>query len=298
MATVHIFGSIICDLVGTGPTLPKAGETVLGVNFAKYPGGKGANQAVASHRAGTQTILYGATGDDDTAKFMRKAISDAGLTLDHISTTASPTGTALVMVGPDTNQIMVIPGANHDAVWPPSAPTEISAGDVLLTQGECTPSATEAFLKNGNDAGALTILNAAPASADFLTAAKVTDILILNEVEAAFFAQTALSAIPTQADLENLNNKLGRSASQPLIVTLGPDGLCALIDGTYITQPAPNVKAIDTVGAGDCFCGYLAAQLAQGKNLQDGLAIASKAASISVTRAGAIPSIPRLEELT
>jgi len=297
MATVHVFGSIICDLVGTGPTLPRAGETVLGANFAQFPGGKGANQAVASHRAGADTLLYGATGSDETGQFMRNAIKDAGLSLDQIATTNSPTGTALVMVGPDTNQIMVIPGANHDTVWPPSTSPAIAAGDVLLAQGECPPAATLAFLQHGKDTGALTMLNIAPASADFTEAAKFADVLVLNEVEAAFFAGTALPTIPGREALSALNTKLARRDDQPLIVTLGADGLCALINQDYFRHEAAIVTPTDTVGAGDCFCGYLAAQIAQGQTLQDGLMIASKAASLSVTRAGAIPSIPLIAEL-
>ncbi len=290
MTKLHIFGSIICDLVGTGSTLPQRDETILGQSFAQYPGGKGANQAVAAQRAGASTVLYGAVGRDVMGRFMLDALTPTGVDLTQIQETDAATGCALVMVGDGTNQIMVIPGANHHYSW--HQMPSFTPSDVLLSQGECQPDDTLAFLRAGKAAGALTLFNAAPASAPFKDAASVVDILIVNEVEAAFFAGGDVSPVPSRMEMMALNKRLGRNDDQPLIITLGPAGAVSLIAGTYATHAAPQVKAIDTVGAGDCFCGYLAAQLGEGARMADAIDVAIRAASLSVQTAGAIPSLP------
>ncbi len=296
MGKIHVFGSIICDLVGTGTALPGPDETILGQSFAQYPGGKGANQAVAAKRAGADVILYGAIGQDPMGQFMKDALSATGVDLTHLQIANAATGCALVMVGEKTNQIMVIPGANHLYRW--QQMPKFGPNDVLLAQGECLPDDTLRFLHGGKSAGALTLLNAAPASKTFTEAAQLVDILVLNEIEAAYFAQSELSDTPSEQELSSLSNKLGRTTDQHLIVTLGDAGAVSLIGQTYAQHLAPPVKAIDTVGAGDCFCGYLAAQLSKGTTITDAIKTAIIAASHSVTKAGAIPSLPHIEQLS
>jgi ribokinase len=283
--TVTVLGSANADLVLRVPRIPAAGETLLATGTARRPGGKGANQAVAAARAGALTTFLGAVGDDNDGELLRFALASAGVDITLLRTVSEPTGLAVVSVAADgQNSIVVVAGANGTVTELNRAECSVlSSCAVLLCQSEIPMSAVLAGAHAAHEAGAKVVFNAAPARElpDELWA--LIDVLIVNEHEAAELA----------ASIDALLVKVPE-----VVVTLGAAGArYAARDIEPIEVPAPRVAVVDTTGAGDTFCGVLAADLAARITIPAALPRAAAAAALSVQRPGTISSIPTAAEI-
>jgi ribokinase len=286
-ATVVVIGSINVDLVVTADHLPAPGETVLGGSFAVHDGGKGANQAVAAARAGARVTVIGAVGADEHGERAVAALAAEGIDVSRVRRhDDEPTGVALIVVGPrGENQIAVAPGANAAVELSQDDLSTIAASDVLLVSHEVPPAAVLGGVRAAREAGNIAILNPAPAralSADLLA---LGPILTPNEHELI----VAIGNDDTAAALDELAN---RNAG-PVVVTQGPAGALLAVGAgreRFDGYPAPEV--VDTTGAGDAFCGVLAAWLAGGSSLEDAIRAGNAAGSLSVGARGARAGTP------
>jgi ribokinase len=298
MGHVFVAGSINMDVVATADRHPRIGETVAGHALLYFPGGKGANQAVAAAKLGAPTTLIGRLGKDAFGGQLKTFLAAQGVDLRFVRESAGVhTGTAIITVAHADNTIVVIPGAN--ALVTPAdveAPT-LAEGDIAVSQFEIPLPAITAFFKRARAVGATTILNPAPAKEFDRELLDLVDILILNETELGFLAGIELHDTDDQLRFIEAARSLGVAGDKAVCVTLGKRGLVALIDGRPHTDDGRPVKAVDTTGAGDCFVGAVAALLADGQSLQSAFGYANIAASICVQRMGAAPSMPTVEEV-
>lgn len=293
---IIVLGSINLDLIANVPRLPSAGETLTGSNFKTAPGGKGANQALAARKAGAQVAMIGAVGKDAHARDALALLQKSSVDCDAIDTTDQPTGTALILVGDDTgdNMIAVIPGANATLTDKNIEALMPSAKDTVLLQLEVPLPAVSAALTRAKTCGAQSILNIAPWQEGAGPLCQKCDILIANETEFDLAAEALdLKGASREARMADYVEQTGNI----VIVTLGADGAVAQTPEARIIVPTIKVDAIDSVGAGDTFCGYLAAMLGEGKSLKDALKIAAVAGALACTKQGAQPAIPLIEEV-
>ena len=297
-ANVVVIGSLNMDLVTRAPRLPRGGETLIGHSFATVSGGKGANQAVAAARLGAQVSMVGCVGNDDYGVQLRDALLAEQINCQAVSVVEDSSGVALIVVDDNSqNAIVIVAGANglmtpgvvdrFDAV--------LQAADVIICQLEIPDATVGHALKRGRELGKTVILNPAPASrplpSDWFAS---IDYLIPNESEAA-----ALSGLPVDS-LESAEKAAARLISMGagnVIVTLGAQGALFSNGAGYQHFPAPKVKAVDTTAAGDTFVGGFAAALAAGNTEVEAIRFGQIAAALSVTRAGAQPSIPTSTEV-
>ncbi|TQF35333.1 ribokinase [Bradyrhizobium sp. UNPF46] len=298
MGRVFVAGSINMDVVATADRHPRIGETVAGRQVLYFPGGKGANQAVAASRLGAGTTLIGRLGKDAFGAELRQFLGDQGIDLGYVRDTAEAhTGTAIITVAKSDNTIVVIPGANGLVGADDVRIVPMLKGDVAVSQFEIPLPTIAAFFRRAREAGAVTVLNPAPAQAMPGELLALVDILVLNETELGFLGGAELTDADEAATIIAVARKLQARADQTICVTLGKRGVLALAGGEELVVPGRPVKAVDTTGAGDCFVGALAAQLADGVPLRAALAFANAAASISVQRMGAGPSMPTAAEV-
>jgi ribokinase len=294
---IFVFGSINTDLVVYVERLPRPGETVSGGRYASFPGGKGANQAVAASRAGAAVELFGCLGDDPFGRERLASLVKAGISTRGVRVLPGVhSGIAQITVDAvGENTIAVAPGANTrfraDGIEIPSAGAV--ARCVSLFQNEVPMEATEELISRAAAAGHMVLWNLAPTierRPENQTLAAV-DYLICNRNE--------LAALTGNAGLgldEAVRVPLGWGVRN-LVVTLGREGsLCAGAAGT-LRQEAFAVEAVDTVGAGDCFCGVFAVALSEGADPRVALRRAAAAAAISCTRRGAQDSMPLRGEI-
>ena len=279
---ILVVGSANLDFVVRAPHIPSPGETVLGGDFKTYPGGKGANQAVACARAGgAKTHLLAALGADAFAAPIEASLADAGVVLHVVRVTEQATGTAFICVSAQgENAITVAPGANQNLA--PAHLPALAGFSHLLLQLETPLETVAAYARAAQSQGLTVVLNAAPAqhlSAELLAD---VDILIVNQGELAALADGCASQ----------DEQIARIAVPCLIVTLGQEGCVARSGQHRFVQAAYPVSALDTTGAGDTFCGTLVAALSQGEALPDALRRASAAAALACTSLGAQSSIP------
>ncbi|MFE4465928.1 ribokinase [Oerskovia sp. NPDC056781] len=312
--SVVVVGSANVDLVVDVPRHPGGGETILGGDLRRSPGGKGANQAVAAARAGgADTTFVGALGRDESGELLLASLDGAGVRTDLVGRTAAPTGTALITVSPDgENAIVVAPGANAHVRIGPEQAERIGAAAVILAQLEI-PLDVVLAAGAARRPGAVLALNAAPSRdlPDEMWAA--LDLLVVNEHEArdlageatgpagAGGAAAAPAASTSPADPADAAEHLAATllARVPaVVVTLGGAGcLVAQRGSAPVRLAAPRVDAVDTTGAGDTFCGVLAAALAGGSTLVDAARTASYAGALAVTRPGAQDAVPTADEV-
>ncbi len=281
-STVLVAGSANLDFVVRAAHVPAPGETVLGREFRTFPGGKGANQAVACARAGgaaTQMLL--ALGADDFAKPIEASLHAAGVQLHAVRDAQLPTGTAFICLSDDAeNAITVAPGANM-ALLPEHLPS-LQGVQWLLLQLESPLASVQAYAAAARAAGVKVALNAAPAQVLPAELLALLDMLIVNEGELAVVA----------GNPPDLASGLACIDVPCVIVTLGARGCLARIDDQILVQPAFSISPVDTTAAGDTFCGTLIARLAQAEPLQQALLAASAASALACTRLGAQSSIP------
>lgn len=275
MPSVTVVGSVNLDLVASCARLPRPGETVTALEWARYPGGKGANQALAAQRAGSTVSLVGAVGQDDFATEALALLRSSSVDLSGVATTNQQTGLALIVVdAAGENQIVVVPGAN---AFIDASAIDTSGAEIVLCQLEVPPEVVEAAVRT---ATGLVCINAAPArdlSAEVMDRA---DVVIVNETEKSQLSDTL------------------KSTSALVVVTLGASGAKAFRSGRLVAEAQPPaVTPVDTVGAGDAFCGALVHALGEGRSVITSLQWACAAGALATTQRGAQPSLPDAEAI-
>jgi len=298
-AKVIVAGSINMDCVASVQSIPRPGETVSGNDLNYYPGGKGANQAVAAARLGAQTSMIACLGNDGFGNTLTEFLTAQNIDLTAVKTLDdTPTGTAFITVAADAeNAITVIAGANAAVTKEQVQSAQISANDVLVAQNEIPPQTTQSFFEKGKEKGALTIYNPAPAIEIPEEILDLTDILIVNETELDFYFAAFKDADSTALKAEDKARALQKRSDQTVIVTRGSKGAMAITNEGVLTIEGLAVTAVDTTGAGDCFVGALASRLAAGEELSQAMRFANHAASIAVQNHGAGVGMPTTEQL-
>ncbi|WP_075216259.1 ribokinase [Mongoliimonas terrestris] len=285
---IVVFGSINVDLVTVVPRLPGPGETVKGPDYQVFPGGKGANQALAARRAGAAVAMIGAVGADGFRHEALSLLAAAGVDLSGVAALDAPTGIAMIAVdGRAENQIVVASGANSRAD-PAGVARRIRAGDTLLLQYEVPDAAVLAAAEAARAAGARVLLNAAPAGPVPPALARCLDVLIVNEHEAAEVA--AAAGLPEAP--RAFASAWAAASGGVCVVTLGAEGAVAAGPEGQVSVAAPLVKVVDTTAAGDGFVGAFAAALDRGATLAEALMDGVAAGSLAVETTGAQPSLP------
>lgn len=292
---IIVIGSINLDLTATVERLPAPGETVPGSGFKTAPGGKGANQALAAARAGAEVRMIGAVGKDAFAAEALALLKEAKVDLSGVVESHASTGTALIMVEEKgENIIAVVPGANGSVLAGDVTKALLAKGDIVLLQHEIPLATVEAALEASRQANAISVLNIAPHRAEAASFAGKADIMVANETEFDLYAkQAGLSGDDRPARMKDFAARNGNT----VIVTLGADGVLAAAPEDFIELAAMEIQPVDTVGAGDTFCGYLAAGLASGLALKEAIHQASVAGSLACLKPGAQPAIPRQAEV-
>lgn len=269
---IAVVGSINADFVVQMPKLPGRGETVRSAEPSWFPGGKGANQAVAAARMGGNVKMFGAVGNDEPGQMCLAALTESGVAIDSVLKVSSPTSTALVMVEHSgENQIVVADGANQYAAFDTA---HIASADAVIVQFEIPESV---IIEAGKTANGIFCVNAAPVREISDELAGLIDVLIVNEHE---FAQ------------------LGNPSSGLVIVTAGAKEVVAYQDGNEVAkvQP-PKVEALDTVGAGDTFVGAFVVAYTSGRSVSESLEVACAASALSTLKLGAQSGMPTSAEV-
>ena len=295
MGGVFVVGSINQDFVLRLERRPEPGETVTGAELSLFPGGKGANAAVAAARLGARVTMLGRVGEDTFGAGLVRNLREARVDATHVkSVSDAPTGSAFITVTPDgENAIVVSPGANRsfgpdevDAVA-----ENLRAAAVLVAQLEVDAGAVERAANVVTQAGGRFLFNFAPPREVPEGLLALADPLVVNEHEARF----VLSGDPGEP--KALIERLLELGPRSVVVTLGADGALLAAGGSTRRFGAPKVEAVDTTGAGDAFVGALAARIAGGARLEEAVPYAVLAGAATVTREGAQGSLPTPEEV-
>jgi ribokinase len=276
---VCVVGSANLDLVAGAPRIPGPGETVLGTDYSEHAGGKGLNQAVAAARSGAQVAFVGCVGNDDAGRRMLGVLTGDRIDSGAVAIGTAPTGRALIVVdAAGENSIVVVPGANHALVVPDALPPT----SVVLCQLEIPLDQVRRALIAARRSGATTILNPAPAAPLPSELVALCDVIVPNEHE---------------VELLGGAEALIEQGCGAVVVTLGSAGVAVhTADGVSHTDSF-DVDVVDTTGAGDAFCGSLAAQLAAGESLASAVRWASAAGGLATTVLGAVPAQPTADSI-
>jgi ribokinase len=276
MNKIAVIGSINLDLVATVKKLPAPGETVTDAELNRFPGGKGANQALAATRLGADVQLIGCVGDDAAADEALALLRDGEVDLAGVQVVDGvPTGTALIAVAPSgENHIVVAPGANRSLT---PGVLEIPQADALICQLEVP---TDTVARAAAEFDGFFCVNLAPAKQVDVTVLQRADLVIVNEIESAWYGET-----------------LG--ACQGMIVTtVGAAGATISQGGEDIAVARPpRIEAVDTTAAGDTFTAALTVALVEGQSPQQALEFACAAGAAACTKLGAQPSLPTRDEV-
>lgn len=288
---IIVFGSINLDIVTRVPRLPGPGETVKGDAYKLIPGGKGANQALAAKRAGSDTAMVGAVGDDAFAALALEFLEMDGVDLTGVARVSEPTGIASINVDDNgENAIAVAGGANTMVVSAQFDESSPEAGGFLLTQNEIPESEILRVHAKAKAKGFTNLHNAAPAGPLSDSALANIDWLIVNETEAIIVAHGA--GIDAGDSPKAAAKALAEKSGNNVIVTLGPEGAFSYGPAGEHYGGSLPVEVKDTTAAGDTFTGAFAAALDQGFDVGEALARAAAAGSLACTVFGAQPSIP------
>jgi ribokinase len=290
---VCVLGSFMKDLVARAPRRPARGETLKGTGFEEFLGGKGVNQAVAARRAGATTAMIGRLGKDLYGEEFLDVLATEGIDATEVRRDPQHgTGVGLPVVEPDgANSIIIVPRAN-DAVGPDdvrAASETIAASRALSVQLELSLESALTAGTIGSDAGTLCILNPAPCTEPPEQLKGLFDIVVPNEVEAE-----QLTGMPCDGDraADVARRVAAEWARRGAVLTLGSRG-AIVVDGDRLEWLAPYpVEVLDTIGAGDAFCGALAARLAAGDSLTEAARYANAAGALATTVSGAVPAMP------
>ncbi|WP_040616497.1 ribokinase [Roseibium sp. TrichSKD4] len=290
---ITVFGSINLDLVVSVPRLPGPGETVSGPDHQSFAGGKGANQALAARRAGADVHMVGAVGTDAFAELALSNLKSAGVDLSTVRNLDGATGLALIGVeASGENQIIVASGANArvEAAWLDQV---IAPKSLLVLQGEVPANVALDAMKAAQLAGAKVFYNPAPVPRMMIEElVSATDILVVNETE----AEEVGRVFGVSGDPDDFCAKLATD-DRLVVVTLGAQGIVAWQKDRVIRLRPPTVDVVDTTGAGDAFCGALAAALDNGRELETALKYGVAAGSLACTVTGAQTSAPTAEQI-
>jgi ribokinase len=294
--TILVVGSLNMDLVVSAERLPEKGETIFGKTFAAFPGGKGANQAAAAGKLGAATVMVGCVGQDSFAQELLASLQNAKVSGKFVRQVDISTGTALITVDSHGfNTIVVVAGANVacDPLDVDKALAAINEPGVLLVQNEIPQKTVEYTITAAKQHGWTVVLNPAPVRALDISLMPMIDIIIPNETEMALLTKRDINTPDAAAAAAEQLIEWGIGA---VVVTMGSKGaICRTPTGNHYIPPYV-VTAVDTTAAGDAYAGGLATGLAEGKTLLESMKFAAAVAALSVTRAGAQPSLPwRLE---
>ena len=299
MSKVVVIGSANMDFTVRLERLPQLGETMSGGEFYTAFGGKGANQAVAAHKAGADVRFLAKVGCDQSGEAIIKHLEVLGLTSEGILRDESlHSGVALIVVDRmGNNAIAVAPGSNWNLTEEDirRAESHISWGEVLLAQLEIPLLTVKEALRLAKAHGLVTILNPAPAHPLPGEVLSLVDILTPNEMEAASLTGIKVDNVDETA---RAARKLFESGAKQVIVTLGKEGCCWVRKDCAQTFPSFPVVAVDSTAAGDAFNGALACAVAEGRPMQEAIRFGSAAGAIAVTRKGAQDSLPTRDEIT
>jgi ribokinase len=288
---ILVIGNATIDSVIRVERFPRPGETIVALGASEDLGGKGANQAVVAARCGAPVRLAAAIGDDDAGERIRSSLAREGVQTDGMTASLYGTDRCVITVdGHGENTILsLIDAARHfDPIVETRVESWIAPGDFVVMQGNLRPSVTCDCLALARSKGATTVLNPSPIYAAQDYDWSLVDLVLVNRGEAIELAGGG----PEEAARE-----LCRKGAGSVVLTLGADGAVFVSADDAFRVSAPQVIAIDAVGAGDVFCGVLVAAKALGRSWKDALAAAAEAASISVTRKGVLASFPSREEM-
>jgi ribokinase len=300
---IVVVGSLNTDFVVTLDSFPQPGETVLGETFEQFPGGKGLNQAVAAARLGAAVTMIGAVGTDHFADALISTLAGEEIAARVDKVSNSSTGMAIIEVaGSGENRIIVISGANNglseDTVE--SSLREIATHHqigVVLTQGEIPVASTLRALTVARELGATTILNPAPVR-DFPAAIfSLVDYLVPNEHEAQELVELEGNSFKSMLDFVELATAIVDLGVGTVVITRGEKGAVWSTATASGQAAAFRIVPVDTVAAGDAFCGGLAVALNEGQPLNEALRWASAAGALAATRVGAVSSLPQRVEV-
>lgn len=287
-------GSSNTDLVVLVERLPNPGETLLGGGFKQYAGGKGANQAVAAARAGARVAFVGRCGADDLGAKTCMGLHREGINLSYfVEDESRSSGVALIMIGGrESENLIVVAQSANDGVGRSdvmAASDTIRLAGAVVAQLEVPLEAVETAAELARETGIPFILNPAPARELPAGLLNKVDVLVPNRHE--------VSLLAGKDDVDEAAEELLKRGCREVVVTLGGQGVQIYNSGGRVDVPAVKVDAVDTVGAGDCFTGWLAVGIAEGLSMEASVRQAVKAAAISVTREGAQPSMPKRDEV-
>ncbi len=295
---IFVIGSSNTDMVIKSPKLPAPGETVLGGVFLMNAGGKGANQAVAAAKLGAEVIFVSKIGNDIFGKQALDEFKSVGINTDFVFTDSeNPSGIALILVdGQGENSISVASGANGNLqiLEVEKAIKQVQEGDIVLLQLEIPLSTVSEAIKSCSEKKAIVILNPAPAQKLDESAFTFLKMITPNETEAEILTGIKVTDL---ASAEMAANELHKKGIPDVIITLGSRGAYFHNAERQILIQSPKVLAVDSTAAGDVFNGALGVAISEGQAIEEAIAFACKAASISVTRMGAQASAPTRDEI-
>jgi ribokinase len=293
MAKILVVGSINMDLVVRVPHAPMPGETVLGGDFETFPGGKGANQAVAAARMGGEVTMVGRVGNDNFGDMLIQGLVENNIKTTHvIKDSEAPTGVAMIAVAADgENLIVVASGANYKVSEEDISDTRtmMRETDLLLLQLECPLETVTAAIELAKAYDVPVVLNPAPAQPLSTALLANVDVLTPNENE--------LALLTGEEDIEMGIQKLLDWGVKKLVITLGANGARVISESLDQHLPAHEITVVDSTAAGDAFNGALAVALAEGKSLIDAVHYGMAAGALAATKRGAQPSLPTRDEV-
>lgn len=297
--SILIIGSLNMDLIVRTPRIPTPGETILGNTFATAPGGKGGNQAVAAAKLGAAVKMVGRVGGDDFGDQLRSGLNAVGVDTQFLKKDEETvTGVALISVDDKgQNSIIVVPGANGQVTRPDvdAARDAIREARVVVAQLEIPLDTVAYALRVAHDAGALTILNPAPAQPLPRELYQEIDVILPNETEASQLTNIPVTDFESASAAAKVLQEMG---ARRVIITLGSKGAFWLDEHQVERRILPfEVQVVDTTAAGDAFVGALAAGLAHELDWETTVRMASAAGALATTKLGAQPSLPTRAEL-
>ena len=297
MKKICVIGSIGYDLTTYMYKFPKAGETIVGKKFIQNPGGKGDNQVIASARVGGDVTFIGAVGDDNYGELLKKNLEENKVKthMKIVPNMSSQIATILIDESGE-NRIVIVPGANNfvDKKQIDDNFDIIKECDIILMQLEIPMETVEYVVDKFYELNKIIILNPAPGAELSDNIIKKCTYLTPNENEIGLITKMPYDTID---NIKSAAKCLFDKGAQNILVTLGEKGAYLKNKNDDIIISTLKVKALDTTGAGDCFNGVFAACLAMGKNAIEAIKYANVASSISVTRSGAVPSLPYKNEV-
>lgn len=292
--TVHVVGNACVDLSFWLSEAVPAGVTVLARRWAKAVGGKGLNQATAAARAGAETVLWAAVGDDSDAELVQAHLVAEGIGLDGLAYQPGATDQSVIWIEPDGDNRIVSAADQAKAFQPAENPdfrAALTAGDVVAAQGNLQPAATESAFRLARATRARTVLNPSPLRDGAWPDLSLADLVVLNAQEIQ--AITGQSAMPLA--LQHVHEQTAAA----VVLTLGAEGavLVAAPGAELQGFAAPVVEVVDTSGAGDALFGTLVALWAAGWELKPALQAAIRVAARAVERPGALAGLPPVGEV-